>query len=434
MMAAARVVVVGAGPAGLATSHHLTERGIDHLVLERGRVAERWRSERWDSLRLLTPNWLSGLPGWDGDDPDGFMTMPEVVTHLQAHADALRAPVVEGAEVLSARPLDGGFVVRTRTASHRCDALVVASGATPAMPTWRHDLADDVAQLHSSQYRNPAQLPHGGVLVVGASASGLQIADELARSGRDVVLAVGNHVRLPRRYRDVDVHRWLDMSGLLEVGPDQVADVEAARRSPSLGLVGSPAGRSLDLDALARAGVRLVGRAVAVEGTRVRIADDLAASCERADRRLLRLLALFDQVAVAAAMEDVVGPVTRPARTQVPPPVDEIDLASTGIGTVLWATGFRHVHPWLDPALTTDEGALRHRGGIGLHPGTFALGLPFMRRRSSPFLDGIRQDAAVIAAAVAAHLERVDRTPPTTSPTLPPRPGRRTPALTGART
>lgn len=431
-MNAPRVVVVGAGPAGLAASRHLTQRRIAHVVLERGRVAERWRSERWDSLRLLTPNWLSGVPGWDGDDPDGYMTMPAVVHHLQSFADDFGAPVVEGAEVHWARPQGRGFVVRTAATTYRSDALVVASGATPAIPAWHDDLWPDVFQLHSSQYRNSEQLPDGGVLVVGASASGLQLADELARTGRDVALAVGNHVRLPRRYRDLDIHRWLDLSGLLDMTIDQVADVEAARRSPSLGLVGSPDGRSLDLTILAEAGVRLVGRAMTAREATIRFADDLDASCRRADRRLVRLLDLFDQVAIAAALDDVIGPASRPAPTQVPPPVEEIDLRAEGIRTVLWATGFRHVHPWLDPGLTTEAGELRHRGGIGVHPGTFALGLPLMRCRRSPFLDGIRDDAAVIVAAVAAHLGRIDRANVTAPTTLPPRPGRRTTTMTGA--
>ncbi len=402
------VVVVGGGPAGLATSRHLTARGIDHVVLERGRIAERWRSERWDSLRLLTPNWLARLPEWryEGDDPDGFMTMPEIIGHLAAYAASFAAPVVEQAEVLAARPCAGGFEVDTPTCTYRSAALIVASGAVPTMPAWRDGLSPSVAQLHSSRYRNPEQIAPGGVLVVGASASGLQLAHELNRAGRNVVLSVGTHIRLPRTYRGRDTHWWLDLAGTLDTTIAEVADLTAARRGPSLQLAGTPDRRSLDLNRLRADGVRLTGRAVGARGWTVGFADDLAVTCAQADRRLHRLLALFDHVAVAAGLTDEIAPPSRPEPTRIAPAVAALDLDMYGVSTVLWATGFRRHYPWLHVPVTDRAGEIRHDGGISAWPGLYTMGLPFMRRRKSTFLDGIREDSADIVAHLATYLGR----------------------------
>lgn len=401
------VVVIGAGPAGLATSWHLTRREIPHVVVERGRVAERWRSERWDSLRLLTPNRHARLPGWEyaGPDTSGFMSMGEVVDWLAAYSAATETPVLTNTSVNLVSPSSDGFVVETDRITFESQAVVVATGAEPWMPRWRDRISSQIEQRHSSEYRNPDHLPPGGVLVVGASASGIQIAAELAAVGRRVTLSVGSHNRLPRTYRGRDIHWWLDLSGKLDVTIDQVANAEAARRSPSLQLVGSPEGQSLDLNVLSEAGVRLTGRARAASGTLVRFALDLRENCERADRRQLRLLDEFDSIATAAGYDDILATPYRPLPTRIPASPRSIDLDRAGIRSILWATGFAPSYPWLALPVVDGRGRIRHHAGVADWPGLYVMGLPFMRRRRSTFLDGFDGDADAIVSHLADHLK-----------------------------
>ena len=297
-MTSTDTVVVGAGHAGLAVSRLLTEAARDHVVLERGRVAERWHSQRWDSLRLLTPNWMTRLPGWSysGGDPDGFQTAAEFATSLRSYARGFDAPVLGRTAVTTIRPRGDGYTVTTTSGIWRARNVVLATGYCDIarIPPALDRLDPDVRVVSSADYRNPAQLPPGGVLVVGASASGVQIADELARSGRRVVLAVGAHTRVPRRYRGRDVMGWLDRLGLLDRPADEVADLDRARREPSLQLVGRPGGGTLDLGSLQRSGVLLAGRLAGTAGSTVRFADDLARTTADADERLRRLLARID--------------------------------------------------------------------------------------------------------------------------------------------
>ncbi len=400
-------IVIGGGPAGLATSRRLAERSVDHVVLERGRPAERWRSERWDSLRLLTPNWQTRLPGWRyrGADPDGYMTMPEIVEYLDDYAESFDAPILAHTEVKSLRPSFDGFFVETEQGWYSADAVVIATGLTPSIPSLQRGFAPSVSQIHSSRYKSPAALPGGGVLVVGASASGLQIAHELRSAGRDVVLSVGEHVRLPRTYRNRDIHWWLDLAGTLDSTISQVPDLERARRSPSLQLVGTPDHRTLDLDTLVATGVDLAGRTRFAKGWTVGFHDDLPVTTARADRRMARLLDLFDHVATAAALDDRVGPPHRPAPMIASPGPDSIDLDASGISTVLWATGFRPHHPWLDLPVFDDRGEIAHHGGVTAWPGLYTMGLPFMRRRKSTFLDGFGADAEDIVDHLMEHLD-----------------------------
>ena len=257
-------VVVGAGHCGLAMSRRLAERSIDHVVLERGEVANSWRRERWESLRLLTPNWQSRLPGhgYDGADPDGYMTMGEVVEFIDRFAVVTRAPVRTGTNVTSVRRVDDGYHVTTSRGEIRCRAVVIASGAcnAPAVPPLSAAVPASVEQLTTFDYRSPDKVADGGVLVVGASATGVQLAYELRQSGRPVTLSVGEHVRLPRTYRGRDVLWWMDAAGVWSQRYDEVDDLDRARRLPSPQLVGTPERRTLDLNALTAAGVELVGR------------------------------------------------------------------------------------------------------------------------------------------------------------------------------
>jgi putative flavoprotein involved in K+ transport len=378
-------------------------------VVERGRVAERWRSERWESLRLLTPNWQTRLPGfrYQGSDPDGYMRVGEVVEFLERYARSFAAPVEEGTTVLSVAGVDGGYRVVTDRDAWHAPSVVIATGHcdTPVVPGFASSLADDVVQLTPSRYRHPEQLPPGGVLVVGASSSGVQLAEEIHASGRPVTLAVGRHTRLPRVYRGRDILWWLDAMGVFDEPISEVFDPAVSLGQPSLQLVGRPDRATLDLPALRARGVRLVGRARGADGRRFFFADDLVAYTAAADARLARLIQRIDIFAARTGLDSEVGPPEpfRPFLWPDPGPV-EIDLAAEGIRTVVWATGFRRVYPWLQVPVLDARGEIRHEGGVTPFPGLYVIGLYFLRRRKSSFIDGVGRDAMELATHLAAHL------------------------------
>ncbi len=380
------------------------------MVLERREVASSWRHERWDSLRLLTPTWQVRLPGYEyeGDDPDGFLTMPEVVELLTHYAEAIDAPVQGRTTVTAVRPDGDDYVVETDQGPWRCRTVVLASGAfsTPRVPELAEGVPDSVATITPDRYRNPDQLADGGVLVVGASATGVQIADELARSGREVTMAIGEHVRGPRTYRGRDIQWWMESCGVLDERYDEVDDIVRARHVPSMQLVGTPEHVSIDLNSLQASGVRPVGRLAMMRDGKALLSGSLRNKCELADLKLDRLLDTIDEWAATTGVETAEGSYRLP-RTVVPdPPVLEIDLRSGEIETIVWASGFRPDTSWLDPALLDAKGMVRHDGGIVTDaPGMYVLGAPFLRRRKSSFIDGGRADAEDLVAALAAHLD-----------------------------
>jgi putative flavoprotein involved in K+ transport len=397
----ATTVVIGAGHCGLALSRHLAALSVDHVVLERGEVAHSWRTQRWDSLRLLTPNWMTRLPGhaYRGDDPDGYLTMPEVVGLLEEYATG--APVLTGVTVTSVQPLGEGYLVRTDRGAWRARTVVVATGASavasrPAVP-----LPPGVTTVTAAGYRNPGQLPDGGVLVVGASASGIQIAEELARSGRPVTLAVGEHVRLPRTYRGRDTLWWMDASGLLDERWDAVPDLVRVRNLPSMQLVGAP--RTLDLNALRGQGVALVGRLAGARDATLQFSGSLANVCALADLKLGRLLDGFDAWAARAGVEAEAP--QRFAPTAVPAPVLSAQLGRGGIESVVWATGFRPDLSFLEVPVFDRKGRVVHDGGVTAAPGLYVMGLPFLRRRKSTLIDGADGDARDLADHLVDHLD-----------------------------
>lgn len=403
-------VVIGAGQAGLAVSTLLTGAAVDHVVLERGRPAQRWRSRSWESLRLLTPNWLSRLPDWTyaGPDPAGFMTAAEVAHHLAAYAAHSHAPVVGEATVLSVRRDDAGYRVATTAGDWAARAVVVATGwcDLPYVPPAAAAVPAGIEQLTPATYRNPAALPDGGVLVVGASASGVQLADELAASGRRVVLAVGSHTRVPRRLRGLDIMWWLDAMGLLDRPVAHPADRTALLREPSLQLAGRADARAVDLPALQARGVTLAGRLLGVDGPRLRFAADLPATTAVADARLRRLLARIDTYAQETGLAAELDP-SAPVCTVRSAAVTELPLA--GIRTVVWATGYRRAYPWLHVPVLDAAGEIRHAGGVTSVPGLYVLGMRWQSRRNSAFLDGVRHDAATVAARVRADVGATNR-------------------------
>jgi putative flavoprotein involved in K+ transport len=407
----ATTIIIGAGQSGLAMSRHLTARSIDHVVLERGEVANSWRTERWDSLRLLTPNWQSRLPGYayTGHDPDGFMTMPEVISFLQRYAGLSLAPIVTGTRVTRVGQLDDGYEVATNEGPWRCRKLVIASGACniASIPALSSGLPAEVASLTPLQYRNPDLLPAGGVMIVGASASGIQLAREIQAAGRRVVLAVGEHVRMPRTYRGRDIQWWMDTIGAMDVRYDAIEDIERARRLPSLQLVGTPERVTVDFNSLRKMGVELVGRLVGLRDGKAQFSGSLANHCAMADLKMYRLLAAIDDWVNANRFAKRFPPAERYEPTEVKSETRlSLNLISAGIRTVIWATGYRPDYSWLDVPVLDRKGRIRHDGGVVAAPGMYVLGLPFMRRRKSSFIDGAGDDAADLAAHLSQNLVR----------------------------
>ena len=378
-------------------------------MLERGEVANSWRRERWDSLRLLTPSWQSRLPGlrYEGPDPDGYMTMGEVTEFIERFAKVSGAPVRTGADVTSVRRVGDGYHLTTSGGEIDCRAVVIASGACnrPAVPPFANAVPASVEQLTPLRYRHPAQLPDGGVLVVGASATGVQLAAEIQQSGRPVTLSVGEHVRLPRTYRGRDVLWWMDTAGVWNQRYDEVDDLTRARRLPSPQLVGTPERTTLDLNALTSMGVELVGRWAAVRDGRALFSGGLRNMFSLADLKMERLLDTFDEWAEAEGLDAEVGPPGRFAPTRAPQAARlHLDLGSGEIRAIVWATGFRPDYGWLDVPVVDAKGQLRHEGGVVASPGLYTLGLPVLRRRRSSFICGIEDDAQEVIDHLARYL------------------------------
>lgn len=407
----ADVVVIGGGHCGLAMSHVLAQRGVDHVVIERGEVANAWRTERWDSLRLLTPNWMCRLPGqaYDGSDPDGFMAVPDVAAFIERYAARTQAPVVSHTTVRQVATTGSGYLVKTDRGAWRCRAVVLATGACsqPVVPGLAADVPASVAQFTTHTYRRPASLPPGPVLVVGASATGLQLALEIQRSGRQVLLATGEHVRLPRLYRGRDVQWWLLHSGVLDQRIEAMDDPLRARRLPSPQLVGSDERATLDLGAVQREGVEVCGRLAAVRGTQALFSGSLHNVCALADLKMNRLLDGFDAWAAAQGLDHALDARQRFPDTAVNArPRLAVELGRE-VRSIVWATGYRPDFSWLDLPVFDRRGALRHdRGVVAGAPGLVVLGLPFLRRRKSSFIHGAEDDVRELAAHLMDHLDR----------------------------
>jgi len=372
-------------------------------------VANSWRRERWDSLRLLTPNWQSRLPGlrYEGPDPDGYLTVGEVTEFIERFAKVSRAPVRTGVNVTSVRTAADGYQVTTSDGEIRSQAVVIASGACnrPTVPPLSDAVPALVRQLTPFGYRDPGQLPDGGVLVVGASATGVQLAAEISRSGRPVTLSVGEHVRLPRLYRSRDVLWWMDAAGVWDQRYDEVEDLTRARQLPSPQLVGTPERATLDLNALTALGVELVGRLAMVRDGRALFSGGLRNVFALADLKMNRLLDTFDEWALTSGRDAELGSPERPAPTRAPESARlQLDLRSGEIRSIVWATGFRPDYGWLDVPVLNEKGRLRHEGGVVDSPGLYALGLPVLRRRKSTFIYGIEDDAREVIDHLAGYL------------------------------
>jgi putative flavoprotein involved in K+ transport len=390
-------------------SRCLSDRSIDHVVLERGEIGHSWRTERWDSLRLLTPNWQSRLPGYSysGNDLDGYRTVAEVIEFIGGYARAIAAPVKTHTTVVSARRTEAGYLVRTDQGDWQCRTLVVASGACNIAdtPGCADRVPRSIATLTAQQYRNPGQLADGGVLVVGASASGTQIANEIHRSGRPVMLAVGEHIRAPRMYRGKDLQWWMDAAGVQNERYDAVDDIARARRVPSLQLAGTLDRSTLDLNALTDIGIRLVGRLVGItEDGKAQFAGSLRNVCALSDLKMGRLLDLIDAWARDNGLGGSVAPPHRlpPTRVEASPPLG-VNLTGE-IKTIIWATGYHPDYSWLDVPVLDRKGLIRHDGGVTDSPGLYLMGMQFLRRRKSALIDGAGDDARDLSAHLASFL------------------------------
>jgi putative flavoprotein involved in K+ transport len=396
-------LVIGGGQAGLTMSHRLKQRGIDHLVLERHRIAERWRSERWDGLMFQFPNWSVRLPEFPfpHDDPDAFSDTTTIIKFIEDYAAFVDPPIRCGVEVTKLRPREDGFVAETSDGTIEADNVVVATGP------YQRDLMPDVLrghpvfQVHAAHYKNPEQLPPGAVLVVGAGASGAQIAEEILRAGRRVYLSVGRHRRLPRRYRGRDLIWWL-----AEMGIDQTP-VEQ-RGASALGPVisGAYGGRTIDLRRFAADGMVLVGHLGAARDGVIEIAPGLAQSLADGDLVYATFLTMVDDFVQRRHLdlpEDPDARRTLPDPPCVTTPLQRLDLAASGITAVIWATGYGLDFGWIDLPVLDERGEPKHHHGVAEVPGLYFLGLQWLSKMKSSFLSGVGDDATVLADHIAAR-------------------------------
>lgn len=403
------VVIVGGGHSGLAMSKQLADRGIDHVVLERDEVASSWRRQRWDSFTLLTPNWQTQLPGaaYSGDDPDGFMTAAEIAEFIERYSREIGAPVETGHAVTSVRSAGDGYQVTTEAATWACRSVVLAGGACnqPTIPAFAAGVPGGIDQVSPLEYRSPDQLKQGGVLVVGAAATGVQLAEEIHRSGRPVTLSVGEHVRMPRTYRGRDIQHWLNAIGRLDERYDEVDEVVKARKAASPQLIGSADRRTVDLNRLAAMGVQLRGRLGSIRDGVALLSGGLRNHCALADQKLGRLLDDIDAFVESPGVDGEIGPPERFEPTEVPRGAPlMLDLRQGGISTIVWATGFRPDQSWVELPVFEPDGRLRHDGGVVATPGVYTLGGTFLRRRRSSFIHGAADDTADLADHLAAFL------------------------------
>lgn len=399
-------VIVGAGQAGLALSYHLRLAGREHVLFERGRVAERWRSQRWDSLRFQSPNWSLVLSGaaYDGTDPEGFAHKDEVLDFLLRVAEGIQAPVISGTSVraLRRRGLLDPFEITTERGTWRAQQVVVATGPYQDhhRPALAHRMPGGLVQLSAGEYRNPASLPPGAVLVVGSGASGCQIADELLEAGRRVFLSVGRHRRVPRRYRGRDVFWWRRALGDLDRTTEQTPSV---LRSTGPLLTGMHGGYEVDLRCSAARGMTLCGRLVGVDGGMLAFADDLEENLRQGDRSRADFVAAADAFALAAGLDVSPAPEASDAKAAPVASPRQLDVAAAGITSVVWTTGYSFALEWIELPVLDANGAPQHRRGVTAVPGLYFIGLPWLTCAKSSFLFGVGDDAAWIASCIVGR-------------------------------
>ena len=402
------ILVIGAGQAGLGLSYYLSRAGIDHLVIDKGGIGNAWRSERWDSFCLVTPNWSILLPGavYEGDDPDGFMPRDEFVTYIETWARAFGAPVRENVEAKAVRRSRSSFEVETSAGTIRARKVVIATATHqgPRRPALTNLIPRAIAQMDATAYRNPARLADGAVLVVGSGQTGAQIAEELNQAGRKTYLSVGGTGRLIRRYRGRDCIAWQKDMGLLDRTPDMLEDpAHRFRGDPHVS--GKNGGRTLSLHDFHRDGITLLGRLAGVEGAVLRFDDDLRANMAKADAYADAFMASIDRHIDHSGLD--APPPTRDELSGGPPnddwtipSINTLDLGSAGVSTVIWATGFKFDFSWIEDAILDDFGYPITDRGVTEVPGLYFTGLNWMHKRKSGILHGVEEDAAYLAERI----------------------------------
>ncbi|MBY0295043.1 MAG: MSMEG_0569 family flavin-dependent oxidoreductase [Methylobacterium sp.] len=402
------VAIVGGGQAGLSVSYHLKQRGIDHLVFEKHRAVHAWATQRWDTFCLVTPNWQCDLPGhpYDGPDPDGFMRKDEIIAYLKGFVAKVQPPIREGVAVRRVeRRADGVFSVQTSEGDYTANEVVVASGGyhTPIIPRMAEKLPGSIVQLHSNQYRNPAQLPRGEVMVVGSGQSGAQIAEDLHLAGRKVHLAVGDAPRCARFYRGRDVVTWLADMGYYEMTVDDHPLRDGVRDNTNHYVTGRDGGRDIDLRRFALDGMRLYGALEDVADGSLRFRDNLKASLDQADRTYNGINAAIDK---HIAEKGIDAPVQAPYTPVWEPgaPVTSLDLAGSGITAIIWCIGFRPDFGWLDASVFNGAGRPKHKRGVTREEGVYFVGLPWLHTWGSGRFGAVGRDAEYIVEVIQRRL------------------------------
>jgi putative flavoprotein involved in K+ transport len=402
------VIVIGGGQAGLSMSYCLKERHIDHLVLEKNRIGEAWRSQRWDSFCLVTPNWQCQLPGYPyaGSDPQGFMKKAEIVQYIEAYAASFNPPVQEGVTVLKIQKTerDGCFQLKTSHGNFTADQVVIASGSyhKPKIPALAQRLPDSILQLHSSQYKNPGVLPDKAVLIVGTGQSGCQIAEDLHLAGKQVHLCVGGAPRSPRRYRGKDVVDWLDQMGYYDLPIDDHPQKETVRSKANHYVTGRDGGREIDLRRFALEGMQLHGRLQAIRGTTLEFRNDLKANLDQADAVAESIKNTIDAFIEKHQLDAPIDPPYVPSWEPQDPPL-MLDYATANLGTVIWCTGYQTDFSWIEIPVFDGKGYPGHDRGVTPSWGLYFLGLPWLYTWGSGRFSGIARDAIYLADHIAAR-------------------------------
>jgi len=397
-------IVIGGGQAGLSASYYLQQRDIDHLVLEKHSLTHTWRNQRWDSFCLVTPNWQCALPGYPyaGDDPHGFMKKDQIIAYLDGFIAQVKAPMREGCAVrrLTARP-EGGYLLGTSLGEFTADQVIVASGGyhTPIIPRLAERLPAEITQIHSEQYRNAEGLPEGAVLVVGSGQSGAQIAEDLHLAGRKVFLAVGDAPRCARFYRGRDVVDWLADMGYYDIGVDTHPLREGVRDNTNHYVTGRDGGRDIDLRRFAREGMQLFGRLERLEGSVLRFSADLAAKLDAADAVYNRINGSIDKYIAERGIEAPEPSAYEPLWTPETP-ATELDLAGSGITSVVWCIGFQPDFSWVEVPVFNGRSYPGHQRGVTAHKGLYFLGLPWLHTWGSGRFSGVARDAEYVAQRV----------------------------------
>ncbi len=398
------VIIVGGGQAGLSLSYYLQQRSINHLVIEKHTPLHVWRDARWDAFSLVTPNWQCALPGWPykGPEPHGFMTKPQILAYLEGFRQHVNAPLLDGVAVQRVSRCDGpGFEVQTAAGSYTAEQVVVASGGyhLPIIPRMAERIPKDIVQLHSEQYRSPADLPAGKVLVVGCGQSGAQIAEDLHLAGRQVVLATGNAPRCARFYRGRDVVDWLADMGYYEMPVGEHPLREGVRDNTNHYVTGRDGGRDIDLRKFAAEGMALYGLLTGLEGETLQFAGNLAENLNHADRIYNGINASIDKYIAQAGIDAPPGEVYVPCWQ----PADErlsLNLREAGISSVIWCIGFAPDFSWLDVPVFNGKGQPSHVRGVTHTPGLYFLGLPWLHTWGSGRFSGVARDALYIAEQI----------------------------------